>query len=52
MDWVPESSRRARVVPIYALIQTLGRDGIAEMVRRNVGLARRMAARLAGRRPA
>lgn len=47
MDWVPESSRRARVLPIYALIQTLGRDGIAEMVRRNVGLARRMAARLA-----
>ena len=46
MDWVPESSRRARVVPIYALIQTLGRDGIAEMVRRNVALARRMAARL------
>ena len=46
MDWVPESSRRARVLPIYALIQTLGRDGIAEMVRRNVALARRMAARL------
>ena len=46
MDWVPESSRRARVVPIYALIQSLGRDGIAEMVRRNVVLARRMAARL------
>ena len=46
MDWVPESSRRARVVPLYALIRTLGRDGIAEMVRRNVGLARRMADRL------
>lgn len=46
MDWVPESSRRARVVPLYALIQTLGREGIAEMVRRNVFLARRMAARL------
>lgn len=47
MDWVPESSRRARVVPIYALIQTLGRDGIADMVLRNVVLASRMAARLA-----
>jgi glutamate/tyrosine decarboxylase-like PLP-dependent enzyme len=47
MDWVPESSRRARVLPIYALIRTLGRDGIAEMVRRHVGLARRTAARLA-----
>ena len=46
MDWVPESSRRARVVPLYALIRTLGRDGIAEMVRRNVVLAHRMAARL------
>ncbi len=46
MDWVPESSRRARVVPLYALIRTLGRDGIVEMVRRNVALARRMANRL------
>ena len=32
MDWVPESSRRVRVVPIYALIQTLGRDGIAAAI--------------------
>ena len=24
MDWVPESSRRARVLPLYALIRTLG----------------------------
>jgi len=46
MDWVPESSRRARVVPLYALIRALGRDGIAGMVRRNVVLARRMADRL------
>jgi glutamate/tyrosine decarboxylase-like PLP-dependent enzyme len=50
MDWVPESSRRARVVPIYALIRTLGRDGIAAMVRGHVALARRMADRL-GRVP-
>jgi glutamate/tyrosine decarboxylase-like PLP-dependent enzyme len=47
MDWVPESSRRARVLPIYALIRTLGRDGIADLVRRNCALARRMAGRLA-----
>ena len=47
MDWVPESSRRSRVLPLYALIKTLGRDGIAEMVRRNCALARRMAGRLA-----
>jgi glutamate/tyrosine decarboxylase-like PLP-dependent enzyme len=45
-DWVPESSRRARAIPLYALIRTLGRDGIAELVRRNCALARRMAARL------
>jgi glutamate/tyrosine decarboxylase-like PLP-dependent enzyme len=46
MDWVPESSRRARVVPLYALIRTLGRTGILEMVRGHVALARRMANRL------
>jgi len=46
MDYVPESSRRARVLPIYALIRALGRDGIADIVRRNCALARRMAERL------
>ena len=45
-DWVPESSRRARVLPLYALIRALGRDGIAEIVRRTCALARRMADRL------
>jgi glutamate/tyrosine decarboxylase-like PLP-dependent enzyme len=48
MDWVPESSRRARVLPIYALIRALGHDGIAEMVRRTCALARRMSQRLDG----
>jgi glutamate/tyrosine decarboxylase-like PLP-dependent enzyme len=47
MDWAPESSRRARGIPLYALIRSLGRDGIAELVRRNCALARRMAERLA-----
>jgi glutamate/tyrosine decarboxylase-like PLP-dependent enzyme len=47
MDWVAESSRRARVVPLYALIRTLGRAGIQEMVGRSCLLARRMAQRLA-----
>lgn len=47
-DWVPESSRRARAFPIYALFRALGRDGIVEMVRRTCALARRMADRLAG----
>lgn len=48
MDWVPESSRRSRVIPLYALFRTLGRDGIADIVRRNCALARRMADRLSG----
>ncbi len=47
MDWAPESSRRARVVPLYALFRALGRDGIVDLVRRNCALARRMAERLA-----
>jgi glutamate/tyrosine decarboxylase-like PLP-dependent enzyme len=47
MDWTPESSRRARVLPIYALFRALGRRGIADLVRRNCALARRMADRLA-----
>ena len=46
MDWTPESSRRARVLPIYALLRTLGRQGVADLVRRNCALARRMAERL------
>jgi glutamate/tyrosine decarboxylase-like PLP-dependent enzyme len=46
MDWVPESSRRSRVLPLYALLRTLGGDGIADIVRRNCVLARRMADRL------
>jgi glutamate/tyrosine decarboxylase-like PLP-dependent enzyme len=46
MDWTPESSRRARALPLYALFRTLGRDGIADIVRRNCALARRIADRL------
>ena len=46
MDWVPESSRRARAVPIYAIVRALGREGIADLIRRNCTLARRMAVRL------
>jgi glutamate/tyrosine decarboxylase-like PLP-dependent enzyme len=46
MDWVQESSRRARVVPLYALFRALGRNGIANMIRRNCALATRMATRL------
>ncbi len=46
MDWVPESSRRSRVLPLYALIRALGADGIRDLIERTCGLARRMAARL------
>ncbi len=48
MDWVPESSRRSRVIPLYALIRTLGRSGIADMVWRTCLLAKRMAQQLDG----
>jgi glutamate/tyrosine decarboxylase-like PLP-dependent enzyme len=43
MDWVPDSSRRSRILPLYALFRALGRDGIAGIIRRNCALARRMA---------
>ncbi len=46
-NYVPESSRRARAVPIYAALRSLGRAGVAEMVDRNCAAARRMAERLA-----
>jgi len=47
MDWVPESSRRARAVPIYATLRALGRRGVEELVARCCALAARMAERLA-----
>ncbi len=43
MDWVPESSRRARAVPVYVTLRALGRAGIAALVDRCCALARRMA---------
>jgi glutamate/tyrosine decarboxylase-like PLP-dependent enzyme len=45
-NYVPESSRRARAVPVYAAIRSLGRTGIGEMVDRNCAQARLMAKRL------
>ena len=49
-DWVPESSRRARGVPVYAALRSLGRSGVAAMIERCCALARRAAERL-GERP-
>ena len=46
MDWTPEFSRRARGVPVYAVLRALGRDGVAEMVERCCDVAVRMAWRL------
>jgi glutamate/tyrosine decarboxylase-like PLP-dependent enzyme len=43
MDWNPESSRRARSLPVYAAIRALGRDGIRELVERCCAHARRFA---------
>jgi glutamate/tyrosine decarboxylase-like PLP-dependent enzyme len=42
-DWVPESSRRARALPVYAALRQLGRSGVEELVERCCGHARRFA---------
>jgi glutamate/tyrosine decarboxylase-like PLP-dependent enzyme len=46
-EYVPEMSRRARGIPVWAALRSLGRDGIAELVDRCCAIARRMAERLA-----
>jgi glutamate/tyrosine decarboxylase-like PLP-dependent enzyme len=46
-EFAPEESRRARAVPVYAALATLGRDGLRDLVERCCALARRMAATLA-----
>jgi glutamate/tyrosine decarboxylase-like PLP-dependent enzyme len=45
-DWVPEFSRRARAVPVYATLRALGRNGVEELVDRCCACARHMAALL------
>jgi glutamate/tyrosine decarboxylase-like PLP-dependent enzyme len=45
-DWTPEFSRRARGVPVYAALRSLGREGLAALVEGCCDNARRMAARL------
>jgi glutamate/tyrosine decarboxylase-like PLP-dependent enzyme len=45
-DLTPESSRRARGIPVWAALRELGRAGVAELVENNCRLARRMADRL------
>jgi glutamate/tyrosine decarboxylase-like PLP-dependent enzyme len=43
LDHVPEMSRRARAIPVYAALRSLGRQGLADLVERNCALARRLA---------
>ena len=45
--YVPEMSRRARAVEIWAALRSLGRSGLADMIRRNCDQASRMAESLA-----
>ena len=46
MDWTPEASRRARVVPVYAALKTLGRGGVSDLIVRCCERARQMASLL------
>ncbi len=46
INWNPEWSRRARSVPVYAALASLGRRGVGELVDRNIAHARHMAEQL------
>jgi glutamate/tyrosine decarboxylase-like PLP-dependent enzyme len=46
-NFVPEASRRARAVPVYAALRSLGRDGVAALIDRCCGHATLMAGLLA-----
>jgi glutamate/tyrosine decarboxylase-like PLP-dependent enzyme len=41
--YAPEMSRRARGVPTWAVLKSLGRSGLVDLVDRSVALARRFA---------
>jgi glutamate/tyrosine decarboxylase-like PLP-dependent enzyme len=45
-NYVPELSRRARGVPVWAVIKAYGRDGIADIIERGCALTARFAERL------
>jgi glutamate/tyrosine decarboxylase-like PLP-dependent enzyme len=45
-QFVPEASRRARAIPLYAALRSLGRAGIADLVERSCQQAALMAALL------
>ena len=46
MHHTPQSSQRARQVEVWAVLRTLGRDGVVDLVRRTCAQARRLAERL------
>lgn len=45
-EWTPQASRRARVLPVWAALRSLGRRGVADLVERCCALAGDMAERL------
>jgi glutamate/tyrosine decarboxylase-like PLP-dependent enzyme len=45
-QWILDSSRRARGFPVYAVLRSLGRDGVRDLVERCCALAERIADRL------
>jgi glutamate/tyrosine decarboxylase-like PLP-dependent enzyme len=47
VDWVPEFSRRARAIPVYATLRALGREGVEDLIDRCCARARQMADLLA-----
>ena len=47
LDWGLGMSTRSRVIPIYATLTQLGKDGVAQMVERHCAQARRFAELLA-----
>ena len=48
LEATPEFSRRARGIPLYAALRSLGRDGVRDLVDRCCDHAQRIAARLDG----
>ena len=46
VEWGPEWSRRARGIPLYAALRTLGRNGVAEIIERCCDLTRDLVSRL------
>jgi glutamate/tyrosine decarboxylase-like PLP-dependent enzyme len=48
IEWVTDFSRRARSLPVWATLRTLGAEGIAEQIDRCCALARRFATGLRG----